>query len=205
MLCEDLWYLEVEVPQTPGRVQLVRASTHSLEERWGASPSCDSYLLQAQKYDLTTLPRVSIPSTSGSPLPSTSPASPSSSTVGTKSPASPAEIYSSNEESSESQSSFSSQFMSSSSPSLPSGVLSPVNSTPSRSGSPILPIAAPQIPRTLSSSPTNLSSPSQSPRSVVSFIPSTPPRTGTPTTSNLPVISPSTASFRGKLYFFYLC
>lgn len=158
MFCEDLWYLEVEVPQTPGRVQLVRASTHSLEVRWGDSPSCDSYLLQAQKYDLTTLPRVSIPSTSGSPLPSTSPASPSSSTVGTKSPASPAEIYSSNEESSESQSSFSSQFMSSSSPSLPSGVLSPVNSTPSRSGSPILPIAAPQIPRTLSSSPTNLSS-----------------------------------------------
>lgn len=60
--CKDLWYLEVDVPAQPGRVQLVRASTQSLEVCWGGSPTADTYILQMQRYDmppssaLSTLP-----------------------------------------------------------------------------------------------------------------------------------------------------
>lgn len=36
----------------PGRVQLVRASTTSLEVCWGTASSADAYLLQIQKYDM---------------------------------------------------------------------------------------------------------------------------------------------------------
>ena len=50
--CKDLWYLETEKPPAPGRVQLVRASTHSLEVCWGSVPQADAYLLQVQKYDM---------------------------------------------------------------------------------------------------------------------------------------------------------
>ncbi|XP_059471046.1 host cell factor 1-like isoform X2 [Neocloeon triangulifer] len=50
--CKDLWYLEVEKPPAPGRVQLVRASTTSLEVCWSPAPSTDFYRLQAQKYDM---------------------------------------------------------------------------------------------------------------------------------------------------------
>ncbi len=50
--CKDLWYLETERPAAPGRVQLVRASTHSLEVCWGSVPTADAYLLQVQKYDM---------------------------------------------------------------------------------------------------------------------------------------------------------
>merc|ERR1712223_2322511 len=50
--CKDLWYLETEKPSAPGRVQLVRASTHSLEVCWGGVPTADAYLLQVQKYDM---------------------------------------------------------------------------------------------------------------------------------------------------------
>ena len=46
MCCKDLWYLETERPAAPGRVQLVRASTHSLEVCWGSVPTADAYLLQ---------------------------------------------------------------------------------------------------------------------------------------------------------------
>ncbi|KAG0730490.1 Host cell factor 1 [Chionoecetes opilio] len=68
--CKDLWYLETSVPGSPGRVQLVRASTSTLEVCWGATPTGDAYLLQAstppqgrysschcriiQKYDIPT-------------------------------------------------------------------------------------------------------------------------------------------------------
>ena len=45
--CKDLWYLETSVPGSPGRVQLVRASTSTLEVCWGATPTADAYLLQA--------------------------------------------------------------------------------------------------------------------------------------------------------------
>ncbi|XP_059470936.1 host cell factor 1-like isoform X2 [Neocloeon triangulifer] len=50
--CKDLWYLEVEKPPAPGRVQLVRASTTSLEVCWSPAPSTDFYRLQAQNYDM---------------------------------------------------------------------------------------------------------------------------------------------------------
>ncbi|XP_074594058.1 host cell factor 1-like [Brevipalpus obovatus] len=50
--CKDLWYLETEKPPAPGRVQLVRAATDTLEVSWGNVPSADSYILQIQKYDL---------------------------------------------------------------------------------------------------------------------------------------------------------
>ena len=32
--CNDLWYLETEIPPAPTRVQLVRAGTNSLELLW---------------------------------------------------------------------------------------------------------------------------------------------------------------------------
>lgn len=49
---KDLWFLETEKPPAPSRVQLVRASTNTLEVCWGSVPTADSYLLQLQKYDL---------------------------------------------------------------------------------------------------------------------------------------------------------
>ncbi|XP_067854482.1 host cell factor 1-like [Heptranchias perlo] len=52
--CKDLWYLETEKPNAPGKVQLVRASTNSLEVSWGSIPTADGYLLQLQKYDVPT-------------------------------------------------------------------------------------------------------------------------------------------------------
>ncbi|GFS50646.1 host cell factor [Nephila pilipes] len=50
--CKDLWFLETDKPSAPTRVQLVRASTNSLEVHWGIVPTADSYLLQLQKYDM---------------------------------------------------------------------------------------------------------------------------------------------------------
>ncbi|KAK5639378.1 hypothetical protein RI129_011870 [Pyrocoelia pectoralis] len=44
--CKDLWYLEVDKPQTPGRVSLVKAGTHSLEVNWSGTPSIQTYMLQ---------------------------------------------------------------------------------------------------------------------------------------------------------------
>lgn len=51
MCCKDLWYLEVEKPAQPGRVQLQKALTDSLEVHWTASPTADAYILQIMKYD----------------------------------------------------------------------------------------------------------------------------------------------------------
>ncbi|KAL0109542.1 hypothetical protein PUN28_014537 [Cardiocondyla obscurior] len=65
--CKDLWYLEVSKPAAPSRVQLVRASTQTLEVSWTASPSAQYYILQIQKYDMppvaasATFPSVSTP------------------------------------------------------------------------------------------------------------------------------------------------
>uniref|UniRef100_A0A182NND4 Fibronectin type-III domain-containing protein n=1 Tax=Anopheles dirus TaxID=7168 RepID=A0A182NND4_9DIPT len=47
--CKDLWYLEVERPAAASRVQLVRASTHSLEVCWQTVPSASYYILEVQK------------------------------------------------------------------------------------------------------------------------------------------------------------
>ena len=49
---KDLWFLETEKPPPPTRVQLVRASTNTLEVCWGSVPTADAYLLQLQKYDV---------------------------------------------------------------------------------------------------------------------------------------------------------
>uniref|UniRef100_A0A182WCM5 Fibronectin type-III domain-containing protein n=1 Tax=Anopheles minimus TaxID=112268 RepID=A0A182WCM5_9DIPT len=54
--CKDLWYLEVERPGTASRVQLVRASTHSLEVCWQAVPSAPYYILEVQKIPQPTPP-----------------------------------------------------------------------------------------------------------------------------------------------------
>lgn len=50
--CNDLWYLETEIPPAPTRVQLVRAGTNSLELLWTTISSADSYLLQIQQYNV---------------------------------------------------------------------------------------------------------------------------------------------------------
>uniref|UniRef100_A0A4W3K701 Host cell factor C1 n=1 Tax=Callorhinchus milii TaxID=7868 RepID=A0A4W3K701_CALMI len=76
--CKDLWYLETEKPPAPGKVQLVRASTNSLEVSWGSLPTADVYLLQLQKYDVPTATAAMTPlsnsATSASFRPSVSPA-----------------------------------------------------------------------------------------------------------------------------------
>ena len=54
---KDLWFLETEKPPSPTRVQLVRASTNTLEVCWGSVPTADAYLLQLQKYDVPTTPQ----------------------------------------------------------------------------------------------------------------------------------------------------
>nr|XP_039262989.1 host cell factor 2-like isoform X1 [Styela clava] len=55
--CKDLWFLETERPGAPSRVQLVRASTTTLEVSWGVVPIADAYLLQIQKYDVGSGPQ----------------------------------------------------------------------------------------------------------------------------------------------------
>ncbi|XP_033097272.1 host cell factor 2-like isoform X2 [Anneissia japonica] len=50
--CKDLWFLETEKPPAPSRVQLVRASTNTLEVCWGSVATADAYLLQLQKYEM---------------------------------------------------------------------------------------------------------------------------------------------------------
>uniref|UniRef100_UPI00398EE20B host cell factor 1-like isoform X2 n=1 Tax=Pristiophorus japonicus TaxID=55135 RepID=UPI00398EE20B len=77
--CKDLWYLETEKPPAPPRVQLVRASTNSLEVCWGAVATADAYLLQLQKYDMppsTTTATMATPSLSSTALPQKTPCSP---------------------------------------------------------------------------------------------------------------------------------
>ncbi len=54
--CPDLWYLETERPSAPVRIQLVRAGTNTLELLWTNVTSADSYLLQVQPYELSTVP-----------------------------------------------------------------------------------------------------------------------------------------------------
>ncbi|CAH8501252.1 unnamed protein product [Heterobilharzia americana] len=50
---KDLWFLEIDRPAAPTRVQLVRAGTQSLEVTWGSVPTADAYILQIQKYDVS--------------------------------------------------------------------------------------------------------------------------------------------------------
>jgi host cell factor len=48
--CNDLWYLETEMPPAPSKVQLVRAGTDTLELQWTHIACADRYLLQVQQY-----------------------------------------------------------------------------------------------------------------------------------------------------------
>ncbi|XP_030856279.1 host cell factor isoform X1 [Strongylocentrotus purpuratus] len=63
--CKDLWFLETEKPMAPGRVQLVRASTTTLEVSWGAVATADAYLLQLQKYDMPPTSSAALSSVGG--------------------------------------------------------------------------------------------------------------------------------------------
>jgi len=84
---KDLWFLETEKPPAPSRVQLVRASTNTLEVSWGSVPTADAYLLQLQKYEL---PPASSSATTSTPAPAPVPAIPATPTTPT--PATPTAI-----------------------------------------------------------------------------------------------------------------
>ena len=51
MCFKDLWYLETERPNVPGRILLVRASTNSLEISWSPVPSAEAYVVQVQRFE----------------------------------------------------------------------------------------------------------------------------------------------------------
>ena len=69
--------METDKPAVPGRVQLVRASTNSLEVCWGSVPQADAYLLQIQKYDMppaaTAAGATAAPVSNVQPTPTTTP------------------------------------------------------------------------------------------------------------------------------------
>ncbi|KAG7199947.1 hypothetical protein KM043_014381 [Ampulex compressa] len=85
--CKDLWYLEVSKPPAPSRVQLVRASTQTLEVSWTATPSAQYYILQIQKYDMPPATTGTFPTVStASSTPVTTPAVAAPTTVPVTSP-----------------------------------------------------------------------------------------------------------------------
>ncbi|XP_066283854.1 host cell factor 1-like isoform X3 [Branchiostoma lanceolatum] len=73
--CKDLWFLETEKPLAPTRVQLVRASTNTLEVCWGAIQTADAYLLQLQKYDMPPAQAATLPNAVSNPTMASTPAS----------------------------------------------------------------------------------------------------------------------------------
>ncbi|KAJ9588379.1 hypothetical protein L9F63_018249, partial [Diploptera punctata] len=189
--CKDLWFLEVEKPQTPGRVQLVRASTQSLEVCWGGSPTAESYILQVQKYDMppsatmTTLPGVSLPAPTSMPGTTTTPTKTLTTPVVTTTPSAPAT---------------SAPSQNSSATTVQTTVTSATPTTPVMS--PVIAIGTPPVSVALSASNTPISSLSSlpsttSPRTLTTVM-STPPRATSPATSNLPVIAPVSTGYRGS-------
>jgi host cell factor len=54
--CKDLWYLETDVPKSPGKVQLLKPTTNSLEVTWSPVSTADAYLLQIQKVESNQTP-----------------------------------------------------------------------------------------------------------------------------------------------------
>ncbi|XP_032892860.1 host cell factor 1-like isoform X1 [Amblyraja radiata] len=89
--CKDLWYLETEKPPAPGKVQLIRASTNSLEVSWGSVSTADSYLLQLQKYDVPVATAAMTPLTNSAVSGVRAPSSPAPATAAPASP-SPAQL-----------------------------------------------------------------------------------------------------------------
>ena len=49
--CKDLWFLETEVPGAPGKIQLIKPTTNSLEVSGTPVPTAESYLLQVQRIE----------------------------------------------------------------------------------------------------------------------------------------------------------
>ncbi|XP_023239997.1 host cell factor 1-like [Centruroides sculpturatus] len=74
--CKDLWYLETEKPIAPSRVQLVRASTTTLDVCWGSVPTADAYLLQLQKYDMPPSTALTPVSGTGNTIPTSTSSQP---------------------------------------------------------------------------------------------------------------------------------
>ncbi|XP_014663610.1 PREDICTED: host cell factor 1-like [Priapulus caudatus] len=68
--CKDLWFLETEKPPASSRVQLVRASTNTLEVSWGSVPTAEAYLLQLQKFEM---PPQQAMAPAGTPVPINTP------------------------------------------------------------------------------------------------------------------------------------
>ena len=58
--CKDLWYLETEAPATPGRVQLVKATTDSIEIFWTPVATADDYIIQIQPVDSSQISKCQI-------------------------------------------------------------------------------------------------------------------------------------------------
>ncbi|CAI4224537.1 unnamed protein product [Auanema sp. JU1783] len=50
--CKDMWFLETELPDKPGKVQLVRAQVNALDVAWVGVPTAEAYLLQLQRIDM---------------------------------------------------------------------------------------------------------------------------------------------------------
>ncbi|KAG8236481.1 hypothetical protein J437_LFUL016629 [Ladona fulva] len=140
--CKDLWYLEVAKPPPPGRVQLVRASTHSLEVCWGPSPTAEVYLLQAQKYDMppSPMPPISTPSSTTTTSPPTTPTKSSSSAAVSSPPHSPTAVETTPQK--PVPTTRSSPTLSQLSPPATSGVTSPATSPVKISSSPIKPASS---------------------------------------------------------------
>uniref|UniRef100_A0A8D9BVX7 Host cell factor 1 n=1 Tax=Cacopsylla melanoneura TaxID=428564 RepID=A0A8D9BVX7_9HEMI len=80
--CKDLWYLEVEKPGPPGRIQLVRAATNNLEICWPGHAIADSYILQIQKYEMPPAPQPPPPP----PVPIPAPTPPQAATAMSEGP-----------------------------------------------------------------------------------------------------------------------
>lgn len=68
--CKDLWYLETDVPQAPGKVQLLKPTVNSLEVSWTSSPTAEAYILQIQKVEsfLKSVPTKSEPTPAFVPI-----------------------------------------------------------------------------------------------------------------------------------------
>lgn len=71
--CKDLWYLEVEKPLAPAKVQLSRAAVNMLEVSWPAVPGAEGYLLQLCKFDHAKDVQNPVGTNMGFPIPSSSP------------------------------------------------------------------------------------------------------------------------------------
>ncbi|XP_043943135.1 host cell factor 2 [Protopterus annectens] len=63
--CKELWYIDTEKPPSPSPVQLIRATTDSIQVKWGEVLTAEAYLLQIQSESISPLQPVS---TAASPV-----------------------------------------------------------------------------------------------------------------------------------------